>query len=203
MARNARPKHFAEEFAEEVKRQQFTRTVADGRKPHLRVPRSRDFGSSLAWGLLGGFAATAVMTAFQIAVQRLMKGSGGAGGAQEAKHEPTTVKVADQISQAVAARPIPEPYRESAGNAVHFAFGTLMGGLWGALSSFAERPPSGTGVLFGIGLWLGADEFVLPALGLTQPPAHRELKEHAYEASMHAVYGLCLDAVNQARKYVA
>ncbi|MBV9670273.1 MAG: hypothetical protein JOZ43_04890, partial [Acidobacteriales bacterium] len=66
-----------------------------------------------------------------------------------------------------------------------------------------DEAPIGSGVLFGIGLWLAADEFVLPYLGLSQPPQQRDLKEHAYEASMHAVYGLCLDAVNLIRRQVA
>ncbi|GAC1658104.1 MAG: hypothetical protein NVS9B15_19590 [Acidobacteriaceae bacterium] len=183
-----------------------------------RDDRSKDFragtsgdgpsaGLSVLIGLAGGLAATFVMTQAQNAWAQAQKSGESQrykskAQAQSEVDEQSTVKVAQHAAHAVNAD-IPQEQRQTAGTAVHYGFGTLMGGVYGALSSALDDAPFGTGILFGVGLWLAADEFVLPYLGLSKPPQERDLKEHAYEASMHAVYGLCLDAFIQLRKRVA
>jgi uncharacterized membrane protein YagU involved in acid resistance len=170
--------------------------------------RGGNIGTSILIGLAGGLAATFAMTQAQRAVQKAQKGNQPEPPRSEEEkqkeiNEQSTVKLADKVSRSVADREIPQEQKQIAGNAVHYTFGTLMGGAYGALASTLDDAPLGTGVLFGVGLWLAADEFVLPQLGLSKPPRERDLKEHAYEASAHALYGLCLDATNQLRKRIA
>ncbi len=165
-------------------------------------------GKSLLFGLAGGLAATFVMTQAQTAWLKVDKGDEAEKPKSKEEQqkevgEQSTVKIADKVAQTVTHHAVPQEYKQTAGNTVHYAFGTAMGGVYGALSGLMEDAPFGTGVLFGMGLWLAADEFVLPYLGLAQRPQEKDLKEHAYEASMHAVYGLCLDGVNQLRKKIA
>ena len=170
--------------------------------------RGGNLGISILIGLGGGLAATYVMTQAQSAVQKLQqqhKSERPKSREQQEREvsEQSTVKIADKVSSAVTDHEVPQEQKQSAGNAVHYSFGTLMGGVYGAMASLLDDAPLGTGLLFGIGLWLAADEFVLPQLGLSKSPTERGLREHAYEASAHAVYGLTLDAVNQLRKRVA
>lgn len=170
--------------------------------------RRGNLGLSILIGLAGGLAATFAMTQAQGAVQKAM--NGGQPQRPESQeeeqreiNEQSTVKLADKVSRSVTDQGIPEEQKQTAGNTVHYTFGTLMGGVYGALASTLKDAPLGTGILFGIGLWLATDEFLLPQLGLSKPPRERDLKEHAYEASAHALYGLCLDATNQLRKRIA
>ncbi|MEO8726111.1 MAG: DUF1440 domain-containing protein [Acidobacteriaceae bacterium] len=170
--------------------------------------RGGNLGISILIGLGGGLAATYVMTQAQSAVKKLKtKPASEKPKSREQQErevsEQSTVKIADKVSSAVTDHEVPQEQKQSAGNAVHYSFGTLMGGVYGGMASLLDDAPLGTGLLFGIGLWLAADEFVLPQLGLSKSPTERGLKEHAYEASAHAVYGLTLDAVNQLRKRVA
>ena len=169
-----------------------------------REKRGGNIGLSILIGLAGGLAATFAMTQAQNAVQKAQNKSPKSEEEKQGEmNEQSTVKLADKISQSVTDREIPQEQKQTAGNTVHYAFGTLMGGVYGALASSLNKAPLGTGILFGIGLWLAADEFVLPYLGLSKRPQERDLKEHAYQASAHAVYGLCLDATNQLRKRIA
>jgi putative membrane protein len=167
--------------------------------------RPRDVGKSLLIGLAGGLAATFIMTQVQTAWGKAQKGDQDSPNAEDRQRqvsEQSTVKVADRISRATTDHELPQEQKQTAGNAVHYGFGTLMGGVYGTLSCLLDEAPFGTGILFGMGLWLAADEFVLPYLNLSKRPQEKDLKEHLYEASMHAVYGLTLDAVNQLRRKV-
>jgi putative membrane protein len=167
--------------------------------------RGKDIGKSALIGLLGGLAATFLMTQVQTARQKAQQRNQTqkpeSDQAQQVD-EQSTVKAAQRLAH-VAKAEIPPQKRQTAGNAVHYAFGTTMGGVYGTLAGLLGDAPFGTGVLFGIGLWLAADEFLLPYLGLSAPPQQRDAKEHVYDASVHAVYGLCLDGVNLLRKRVA
>lgn len=169
--------------------------------------KGKDLGISILIGLAGGLAATFVMTQAQSAVQKLQKKPSQEPKSKQQQEqevsEQSTVKIADKVSTVVTDHEVPQEQKQTADNAVHYSFRTLMGGVYGALASMLDEAPLGTGLLFGIGLWLAADEFLLPQLGLSKPAKERGLKEHAYEASAHAVYGLTLDAVNQLRKRVA
>ncbi len=59
--------------------------------------------------------------------------------------EQSTVKVADRVARATTSHEIPQEQKQTAGNTVHYAFGTLMGGVYGALTSFFKEAPLGTG----------------------------------------------------------
>ena len=87
---------------------------------------------------------------------------------------------------------------ETAGTAVHYAFGISMGALYGVGAEFVPMITAGRGVPFGISVWLGADEGVVPALGLSKSPKEYPLSVHAYSLASHAVYGLTTELVRRA-----
>jgi Protein of unknown function (DUF1440) len=169
--------------------------------------RGQNLLPSLLIGLGGGALATYVMTQVQKSWSKAEEGNDQQPKPHSEQErevaEQATVKFADRVAQGTVGHEVPQEQKQRAGYAAHYGFGTLMGGLYGSLASLLNDAPFGTGVLFGVGLWLAADEVILPALGLSHPPQERDAKEHAYEASIHAIYGLCLDAANLLRKRVA
>jgi hypothetical protein len=57
---------------------------------------------------------------------------------------------------------------------VHYSFGTAVGALYGA---YARRPArGGTGIAFGLTVWLLADEMAMPLLGLSESTLRRPLE---------------------------
>ena len=155
-------------------------------------------------GLAAGLAGTAAMTLFQTGWSKAQKELNRKNGGQESRNsdrssqdEPSTVKVANQISEATLHRDLRKSEKEPASYAVHFAFGTLMGGIYGISSEYLKIARTGFGVLHGLGLWAGADATVLPAIGLSQPVAERSASELTYEILAHAVYGVSSEATRR------
>ncbi|MCU1299472.1 MAG: hypothetical protein JWO91_3750, partial [Acidobacteriaceae bacterium] len=89
--------------------------------------------------------------------------------------------------------------KKKAGPAVHYLFGAMMGGLYGAGAEHIPSITLGEGVPFGTVVFLGADEIAVPALGLSGPPQDYPLSTHAYAWASHIVYGVSTEVV---RKYV-
>jgi hypothetical protein len=79
---------------------------------------------------------------------------------------------------------------------VHWAYGTIQGGIYGAVRG-REKPPdlAGAGV-FGAALW-GVSEVGLPALGLGKGPTAHPLEHHAASLGAHLLYGLTTASVVQ------
>jgi putative membrane protein len=76
---------------------------------------------------------------------------------------------------------------------VHYVFGTLTGGIYGALAEHQPWITSAGGTIFAAGLLLGTHESALPALGLSAPPSRQVPREQASEAFTHLVYGMTVE----------
>jgi len=166
-----------------------------------------------AAGIAGGLAATLVMTGFQSAWNAAMaksngntagngsesdssKGNGHSNQQKQSQHSaedqnPTT-KVADKIV-GIAGAELSAEGKKTGGTVVHYAFGTLMGAVYGTALEFAprsyRRKGIGTGLLMGTALFAGADEVALPVLGLTGSPTEIPASMHVYGLLSHLVYG--------------
>ncbi len=155
--------------------------------------RNRSLWKGLVAGAIGGLAATFVMTHFQGAFSKLAQDdqqnqAEGAGG------DPSTVKIADKLSTTIMGRHLAKEQKETAGNLVHYGFGTAMGVLYGLLSEAMPDATAGFGTAFGSALFIGADEIGVPAAGLSKPPRQTPMKLHAYAWASHLVYGAALEA---------
>jgi uncharacterized protein DUF1440 len=157
-------------------------------------------------GLAAGAAGTAAMTLFQsgwskaqgeISQKKVGDESTDSNRQRSSQDEPSTVKVANKISEATLHRDLRNGEKEPASYAVHFAFGTLMGGIYGVSSEYLKVARTGYGLLHGLGLWAGADATVLPAIGLSQPVTERSPGELTYEILAHAVYGVTSEATRR------
>ena len=129
--------------------------------------------------------------------------------ASESQSEPkenqddATVKTAKAISKNVFGHELKESEEKPAGAAVHYAFGTLTGGLYGAMAEVAPQVTAGTGVPFGAAFWLAADEVTVPLRGLAKGPAAYPLSTHVYALASHLVYGATAELTRRCvRRYV-
>jgi uncharacterized membrane protein YagU involved in acid resistance len=168
-------------------------------------------------GLAGGLVASWTMNQFQAAWTRLAEGdekshgaqsmqpSGGSQGEQAqdtADQDDATVKTAKAISKEVFGHELQKSEKEPAGAAVHYAFGTLTGGLYGALAEVTPQVTSGAGLPFGAGFWLLADEISVPLLGLSKGPTEYPVSTHVYSLASHLVYGMTAEMSRRALRRV-
>ena len=109
-----------------------------------------------------------------------------------------TVKAAKAISEGVFGHRLKESEKKPAGAAVHYAFGTATGGLYGAAAEIAPEVTTGLGLPFGVAFWLVADEGAVPLLGLSKGPTEYPASTHAYALASHLVYGLTAEVTRRA-----
>ena len=164
-------------------------------------------------GLVGGLVASWTMNQFQAAWSKATEGFEKPHGAQSMQpsegstpaqspdkedQDDATVKAAKAISENVFGHKLKENEKKPAGAAVHYAFGTATGGLYGAAAEIAPEVTTGLGLPFGVAFWMVADEGAVPLLGLSKGPTEYPLSTHAYALASHLVYGLTAEVTRRA-----
>lgn len=118
---------------------------------------------------------------------------------QEEQSQPATVKAADQAAQLIAHREIPEDKKPLAGQFAHYAFGTCLGALYGALSPYIHKHVGMWGGLgYGFAVWMLADEIVVPRLGLSKPALETPVSSHLAALGGHLIYGVTVESAVRA-----
>lgn len=84
-----------------------------------------------------------------------------------------------------------------ASKAVHWGFGLTVAGLYGAMRAAEPRFDLVSGAIFGAGLWLLADELLVPFLGLADKPTLHRPGVHAQSLVGHLGYGVTTAMVAQ------
>ena len=176
-----------------------------------------DVLKGLVAGLASGLVASWTMNQFQAAWTRIAEGAQKSHGAQSmqptegsngnqenetGEQDDATVETAKVISRNVLGHELQEHEKESAGAAVHYAFGTVTGGLYGALAEVSPQVTIGAGIPFGAAFWLIADEVAVPLLGLSKGPAEYPPSTHAYALASHLVYGVTAELSRRALRQV-
>ncbi len=138
-------------------------------------------------GILAGAAGTAAMTGYQLAVAKL-RGSGSSSAPAE---------VGKRIIEGVFKREVPEDRMEALNNAMHVAYGTSWGPMYGIAQSSLRLPAVHHGALFGALVW-AASLVELPAMGIAPPIWESPPAEAAIDLSYHLVYGLAVAATYSA-----
>ena len=82
-------------------------------------------------------------------------------------------------------------------NLVHWGYGMLQGGLYGAARSSAGGLDLPGGAIYAGSLWLFGDELAVPILGLQGGPTAASPIQHANRLGAHLAYGLTTAAVTQ------
>jgi putative membrane protein len=156
--------------------------------------RRRERQQRVAWrgvlaGLVGGLIAAGAMS---LAHNALAEKKTPAEAGDDA-----TVKTADAIMRTVLGQPLPENKKSLAGTLVHYAFGGVMGALYGGVAEVAPRIVTGFGLPFGAAVWLGAHVLTVPALGLAEPATRQPLSKEAPELGLHLLYGAVTEPVRR------
>lgn len=160
-----------------------------------------DILKGAAAGLAGGLVASWVMTQFQnvwSTVSSKLREPQAKPAESESKSEPSTVKLAERISSDFLGHELTSQEKRLAGPAVHYAFGSSMGAVYGVAAELMPRVMAGQGMLFGTGLWFMADEVAVPAMGLSGSPIKTPATTHVYALASHLVYGLTAETVRSA-----
>jgi putative membrane protein len=149
-------------------------------------------------GAVGGLVASWTMNQFQKVWSTAEEQITGKKQDQKADEaEDPTMKTADRISNALQGRHLTKAEKKKAAPVVHYAFGTIMGAVYGAATEITPAANALAGIPFGAILFAGADEVALPALGLAKGPAEYPLSKHLYGLVSHAVYGVTTEAVRR------
>src|SRR5262245_28548462 len=142
--------------------------------------KSADVGRGAVAGLLGGLLAAGAMS---LAHRLLTDPEAQAAGAED-----PTIKVASAATRLAGYR-LRREHKASAGSIVHYAFGAVVGALYGAAAEIAPRAKIALGLPFGAAVWLGAHVVAVPALGLAESPTRQPLGKEAEEFGLHLLYG--------------
>lgn len=186
--------------------------------------RRASVAKGLLAGAVGGLAASCVMNAFQSAWSSLTHGRSRSHGAQSlqtgeprggddwprglagerdaAETRDAAERVAAGAAEALAGRELTRAEQDAGGTLVHYLYGTATGAAYGLAAELAPVATTGFGLPFGAAVWLGADELVVPALGLSKPAEDYPLSVHAHAFVSHLVYGLTTELVRAAARRV-
>lgn len=151
-------------------------------------------------GVAAGAVATAVLTASQEAVSR-------ARGKSQLKEQskpprtwadaPAPAQLAKRVSEGVFSHRVTKRQAPAAAAALHWAYGTGLGALFGLVQAKARPPSALHGVAFGTAVWAWA-YVMLPALKIYEPIWRHPPGTLALDLSYHLVYGLSLAGAYEA-----
>lgn len=144
-------------------------------------------------GAGAGLAASWVMEQAKAIFQKLRKSEGDDQGGGE----PSTEKLADRLSSAVAGHPVPDAEKARAGALVHYTTGASLGALYGIASERSRTVTAGFGLLYGLAAELVLDMGVVSALKLAPPPSETPGSTRVDATAAHAVFGLTLESVRR------
>lgn len=173
----------------------------------------RCVGTGMIAGALGGLAASWVMNQFMESagpkIQQAAARLDGSAGKQKERPQPkneagheepkedATMKAADAVVRTVTGgRHLTLEQKQKGGPVVHYAFGALMGALYGLTVEAMPMSKVGFGTAFGAALFAGADLWAVPALGLSGS-SESSVSSLATPFSAHLVYGATTEGVRR------
>lgn len=111
---------------------------------------------------------------------------------------PSTEKPANRFSKITTGRWLGRSRRPAAGEAVHYAFGGLVGSLYGLAADVDPRVTAGRCAALGVAAATVVDGTLVPASGLGDPFWRAPVISHPYSYASHLVFGTATEA---ARKF--
>jgi hypothetical protein len=168
-------------------------------------------GAGMLAGAIGGLVASWVMNMFmekaggpiQQVVHKFdhspqqQSAPSSQSSADDQPKEDATMKAADAlVSTATGGRHLSLEAKQKGGPIVHYAFGALMGAIYGMGAEYSSIVRSGFGTAFGSALFAGADLWAVPALGLSGS-SDTSVSSLATPFSAHIVYGATTEGVRR------
>jgi putative membrane protein len=158
-------------------------------------------------GVVGGLVASWVMNEFMSnlgpQLQKAVQGEAAESSQQQQsqdgeKPEDATMKTADAVvSTVTGGRHLSREGKEKGGPIVHYAFGAMMGGVYGAIAEELPLTTAGFGTAFGAALFTGADLIAVPALNLSGSSGEQPVSSLATPFAAHLVYGAATETVRR------
>src|SRR5271167_2048345 len=102
----------------------------------------------------------------------------------------------------MTSHPLSEEAEEVSVRAIHWGFGALVGGVYGALAEYQPVVTKRLGANFGLTLCGITHASALPMMGLTESPENQPAREHASELVTHAIYGVTTELVRRVARKV-
>ncbi len=164
----------------------------------------------MAAGLAGGLVASWTMNQFQAGWSKVSERGGRRAANSKCRrqaqaqgdNEGPTQKLAGAVSATVLRRELSTEEKRKFAPVVHYAFGAVMGGVYGVLAEMMPRSKVGFGTAYGTAVFAGVDEAGLAVLGLAKSPVAYPLSTHAYALASHVVYGATTEGVRRAIRKV-
>ena len=136
----------------------------------------------------------------------LQQGSAVEGqGQQESngqERQDATMKTAEALSSAATGEHLSREEQERVAPGVHYAFGAMMGAVYGGLAEYMPGARSGFGTSFATALFAGADFIAVPALKLSRPATRQPASALAVPYAAHLVYGASTELVRRMVRHV-
>ena len=150
-------------------------------------------GRAVLAGVVGGLVGSLAMKGYIVAARRLH----GDRSSPAFDQGGPSHQVAELAFRGVAGRSLTPAERVVGGEVVHYAFGAFVGAIYGGLAEYQPWVLAGYGLLFGVGVFVAADESSMPALGLTNKPWDETLGAQAEHLGAHLVFGVVSEAVRK------
>lgn len=157
-------------------------------------------------GIAGGLVASWVMNQFiagpggkmQTAIVQAQGKVPEQPDYTSAESDDSTAKVADTLSViATGGQHLTYDQKQAAGSAVHYTFGALMGGIYGALAEYTPSVKAGFGTTYATALFAAADLIAIPALNLGKPANEQDAGSLTEYYAAHLVYGASTELVRR------
>jgi hypothetical protein len=111
-----------------------------------------------------------------------------------ARGKKSAYELAAEKGARLVGRRLSKEERKLIGTGIHWSLGVGSGAVYGALRNRMQQLSIGSGLAFGLAVFLLLDEATLAALGLTPPPTEFPWQTHARGFAGHLVLGAVLDA---------
>jgi len=179
----------------------YSSRTSRARSSSTESTRDGEVWKGAAAGAVGGLVASWVMNEVSPVIQKIASAAGN-GQQQEPKNsdqqpEDPTMTTAEKISETIAGIRLTKEQKKKGGTIVHYAFGALMGAVYGAVAEVLSPVKSLAGLPYGAALFVSADELALPALGLAKMPTEYPLSRHLSGLGQHLVYGVTTEFVRR------
>lgn len=195
-----------------------------GARPSGQQPR--EHWQEFTMGLVGGAVGVLAMDLFRQHISPLLmpedNGQGANGNTRQGQggrerqqaslslvgqhHRPdesATAALGRIMYHAVADQEPDKATKSELSNLVHWSYGILQGGLYGAIRPAVDGNDLLGGALFGTGLWILGDELTVPLLGLQDGPSAAPPSTHLNRLALHLAYGMATAATTQLLKRIA
>ncbi len=107
----------------------------------------------------------------------------------------STSRIASAIGSAALGRPLSADEKKRGAVLVHYGVGGAAGIVYAILVQRRSTITNQCGALFGLGLWLIADELLMPCLGLSRKRGSYSLQAQANSLGEHLIYAAMADSV--------